>query len=85
MKIHDCAGGIHSSQFLGLDVGIECFDCSGSKPPCDADNYGEEYYCSGTDYCEVVYAGNFNRSELFLHDILMLLIHRSIQIMANVS
>ena len=42
---------------LGNNVGIECYGCDGSTPPCDATNHGYVFYCSNTDYCEVIYAG----------------------------
>ena len=42
----------------GISIGIECYGCDGSTPPCDATHHGYVFYCPNTDYCEVIYAGN---------------------------
>ena len=45
-------------SILGSSVGIECYGCDGSTSPCDATHHGYVFYCSNTDYCELIYAGN---------------------------
>ena len=48
---------INYEHNISGDVGIDCYGCNGESPPCDERNYGYVYYCSNTDYCEVIYAG----------------------------